>query len=247
MNFAAIGEEALELREAATADAEVTDLKPGEAVTVSSPYFRRHLRLVAYAGEARRVTIGGNHRRIGLSRASNKPIVVSDMSGKEIASIPLGDFGFCDLSFNAPTAGFYVLQLDLGGNAFAVDRTDVPLAADCSPWIYKKHPCPQGMIGSGGRLFMAVKAGRRAEFRIGGSRMNEKVSVAIASPDGRVVFENPALHRWAHYLSSAVESDGVWEMRFDAPTNGDFDDFSVMLAGVRPFLFFSQKKFWYSR
>jgi hypothetical protein len=39
----------------------------------------------------------------------------------------------------------------------------------------------------------------------------------------------------------------MWEMRFDAPTNGDFDDFSVMLAGVRPFLFFSQKKFWYSR
>ena len=247
MNFAAIGEEALELREAATADAEVTDLKPGEAVTVSSPYFRRHLRLVAYAGDARRVTIGGRHRRMGLSRTSNKPIVVSDMSGKEIASIPLGGFGFCDLSFNAPTAGFYVLQLDLGGNAFAVDRTDVPLAADCSPWIYKRHPCPQGMIASGGRFFVAVKAGNRAEFRIGGSRMNEKVSVAIASPDGRVVFENPALHRWAHYLSSAVESDGVWEMRFDAPTNGDFDDFSVMLAGVRPFLFFSQKKFWYSR
>lgn len=32
----------------------------------------------------------------------------------------------------------------------------------------------------------------------------------------------------------------------DAPSTGAFEDFSIAVAGVRPFLFFSPDKFWHS-
>ena len=247
MNFSAIGEEALAVRRVETADAEIVDMKPGSPVPVSSPCFRRHLRLVAYAGSARRIAIWGTHRRVGSALPAKKPVSVTDVSGREIASIPLDGFGVCDLSFDAPSAGFYILQLDLGGHAFAVDKTDAPLAADCSPWTYKKHQCPQGMIASEGSLFVPVKAGCRAEFRAGGSRMREKVSLTVSDPSGKVAFRNPAVHCWGHFLTQPRSADGVWRLEFAAPSNGDFDDFSVMLAGVQPLVFFSPEKFWHSR
>ena len=247
MNFSAIGEEALAVRRVETADAEIVDMKPGSPVSVSSPCFRRHLRLVAYAGSARRIAIWGNHRRVGSALPAKKPVSVTDVSGSEIASIPLDGFGVCDLSFDAPSAGFYILQLDLGGHAFAVDKTDTPLASDCSPWTYKKHPCPQGMIASEGSLFVPVKAGCRAEFRAGGSRMREKVALAVFDPSGKLAFCNPAVHCWEHFLAPPSGADGLWRLEFAAPSNGDFDDFSVMIAGVQPLVFFSPEKFWYSK
>ena len=182
-----------------------------------------------------------------MAPPAKKPVSVTDVSGREIASIPLDGFGVCDLSFDAPSAGFYILQLDLGGHAFAVGKTDAPLAADCSPWTYKKHPCPQGMIASEGSLFVPVKAGCRAEFRAGGSRMREKVALAVFDPSGTLAFGNSAVHCWEHFLTPPSAADGVWKMEFAAPSNGDFDDFSVMLAGVEPLLFFSPEKFWYSK
>ena len=248
MNFAALGEEALPIRAAKTTDAEVVDLKPGEAVPVSPLRFRRHLRLVAYADRARRVMIRGEHCRVGppSSRPAGKPVVVSDASGNVVATILLADFGSSDLSFNAPAAGFYSLEILLGGHSYAVRETDAPLAADCSLWRGGKHMQPQGMIDSTGTLFVPIKGGSRAEFRVGGYRKNERVALTIADPSGKTVFANPALLRWAHCLTPVVEADGVWKMAFGRPSSGDFDDFAVAVAGVRPFLFFSPEKFWYS-
>ena len=77
--------------------------------------------------------------------------------------------------------------------------------------------------------------------------MNESVSLAIADPSGKTVFENSAVCRWMHYLTTANETAGVWTMTFGEPSSGVFDDFSVALAGVRPFLFISPEKFWYSK
>ena len=249
MNFAAIGEETLPLRKAEIVDAEIVDLKPGDSVAGSPLQFRRHLRLVAYADRARRVKVHVRLHRIGSpsSRLPKQPVMVSDVTGKTVASIPFVDFGASDMSFDTPAAGFYVIQMNLDGHACSVARTDAPLAVDCSPWIYKKHACPQGMIASSGSLFIPVKAGKRAEFRVGGFRMNESVSLAIADPSGKTVFENPAVCRWMHYLTEANETAGVWKMTFGDPSSGVFDDFSVALSGVRPFLFISPEKFWYSK
>ena len=246
MNFAAIGEESLPILAAETVNVEVVDLNPGVVVSVSSLRFRRHLRLVAYADRARRVTIRGEHFRVGSSHPIGKPVTVADSSGKEITAISLADFGTADLSFDAPAAGFYSLEVLLGGNAFAVKETDAPLAADCSPWMDRKHLQPQGLIDSTGSLFMPLRTGARAEVRVAGSRPFERVAIAVADPADRILFENTAILCWTHFLTPVAEADGLWKVKFAAPSTGAFDDFSIAVAGVRPFLFLSPDKFWHS-
>ena len=246
MNFAALGEESLPIFAAETANAEVVDLNPGEVVSASPLRFRRHLRLVAYADRPRRITIRGEHFRVGSNHPIGKPVTVADSSGKEITTISLSDFGTSDLSFDASAAGFYTLEVLLGGNAFAVRETDAPLAADCSPWMDRKHLQPQGLIDSTGTLFMPLRTGARAEVRVAGSRPAERVALTVADPADRILFENTAILCWTHFLTPVAEADGLWKVKFAAPSTGAFDDFSIAVAGVRPFLFFSPDKFWHS-
>ena len=77
--------------------------------------------------------------------------------------------------------------------------------------------------------------------------MREKVALAVFDPSGKLAFCNPAVHCWEHFLTQPCCADGVWRLEFAAPSNGDFDDFSVMIAGVQPLVFFSPEKFWYSK
>ena len=263
MNFAALGEESLPILAAETANVEVVDLKPGEVVPVSSLRFRRHLRLVGYADRPRRITIRGEHIRVGppspsvtvgtrvprirghAGRVTLPDIVVSDASGRKIATVPLLDFGPSDLSFDAPAAGFYSLEVLLGGNAFAVKETDAPLAADCSPWMDRKHQQPQGLIDSTGTLFMPLRTGARAEVRVAGSRPAERVALTVADPADRILFEDTAILCWTHFLTPVAEADGLWKVKFAEPSTGAFEDFSIAVAGVRPFLFFSPEKYWF--
>lgn len=246
MNFAALGEESLPILAAETVNVEVVDLKPGVVVSVSPLRFRRHLRLVAYADRPRRITIRGEHFRVGSNHPIGKPVTVADSSGKEITTISLSDFGTADLSFDAPAAGLYSLEVLLGGNAFAVRETDAPLAADCSPWMDRKHLQPQGLIDSTGSLFMPLRTGVRAEVRVAGSRPAERVALTVADPADRILFENTAILCWTHCLTPAAEADGLWKVKFAAPSTGAFEDFSIAVAGVRPLLFLSSDKFWHS-
>ena len=246
MNFAAIDEESLPLVAPEVSSAEVVDRLPGEVVGVSSLCFRRHLRLVAYADRARRLKIRGKHVRIGPSseRPAGKDVVVSDVSGAVVATIPLAGFGPSEISFDAPSAGFYFIEILLGGHAFAVTGTDVPLAADVSPWRTGKSILPQGMIGGEGALFVPVAAGGRAEIRVSGSRPCEKVALWIEDPLGRMALKNTSILGWTHFLTPVADMDGLWKVTFGAPSSGSFDDFNVAIAGVNPFLFFSRDKFW---
>ena len=248
MNFVALGEGALPIFAAETANAEVVDLKPGVVVSVSSLRFRHHLRLVGYADRPRRITIRGEHIRVGppVRRPLKEPVVIADAFGKKIATVPLLDFGPSDLSFDAPAAGFYTLEIALGGHSYAMKETDAPLAADCSPWMDRKHLQPQGLIDSTGTLFMPLRTGARAEVRVAGSRPVERVALTVADPADRILFEDTAILCWAHCLTQPAEADGLWKVKFAAPSTGAFEDFSIAVAGVRPFLFFSPDKFWHS-
>ena len=248
MNFAALGEESLPILAAETVNVEVVDLNPGVVVSVSSLRFRRHLRLVGYADRPRRITIRGEHIRVGPSvrRPLKEPVVIADAFGKKIATVPLLDFGPSDLSFDAPAAGFYTLEIALGGHSYAMKETDAPLAADCSPWMDRKHLQPQGLIDSTGTLFMPLRTGARAEVRVAGSRPAERVALTVADPADRIFFENTAILCWTHFLTPVAEADGLWKVKFAAPSTGAFDDFSIAVAGVRPFLFLSPDKFWHS-
>ena len=248
MNFAAIGEETLPVLAADTAGAEVVDRCPGKVVSVSSPRFRHRMRLVAYADCARRVTICGVQSRVGppSRQPTRQPVKVCDAAGKVVATIPLVEFGPSDLSFDAPAMGFYSLEVLLGGHAYAVTATDAPLAVDGTPWSDRHQVRTLSPISSKGSLYVPVRAGDRAEFRVRGSQPNEMVAVTIVDPSGTVAFKNEAVLCWTHYLTPVATADGLWKMTIGKPCAGAFEDVGAMLAGVRPFLFLSPEKYWSS-
>jgi alpha-glucosidase len=247
-NFAAIGEKTLPVLLADAAGAEIVDSRPNAVVPCSPLRFRHRVRLVAYADRARRVTIHGEQFRVGspASRPTKLPVKVCDASGNVVSAIPLDAFGPSDISFDAPAAGFYSIEVQLGGHAYAVTETDAPLAADGSLWIRGGHSMALCMMSSEGSLYVPVKAGSRAEFRVRGSQPNEKVRLSIADASGNVVLDNDILC-WTHCLTPVAAADGVWTVSLGKPSKGDFEDFSMAVAGVRPFLFLSPKKFWYSQ
>jgi hypothetical protein len=91
-----------------------------------------------------------------------------------------------------------------------------------------------------------VRCAARAEVRVAGSRPAERVALTVADPADRILFESTAILCWTHCLTPVAEADGLWKVKFAAPSTGAFDDFSIAVAGVRPFLFFSPDKFWHS-
>ena len=246
VNFASLGQgETLPLLAADTAGAEVVDKTPGEFAAGTPLRIRHHARLVVYADRARKITVRGEQSIVARKRPPTKtPIKVTDAAGKEVATVPMPGCAPSELAFDAPAAGFYALELDLGPHAFVVQGADAPLAVDCSRWGAKESPL--NFISSGGTLYVPLKAGQRAEFRMCGSAPGEKVSVNIFDPDGKAVFSNSALLYWTRHQDMA-ERDGLWKWTFGRPSNMNFDDFSAEIAGARPLLFFSPEKYWYSK
>ena len=246
VNFASLGEgETLPLRTADTAGAAVVDKTPGAFAAGTPLRIRNHARLVVYADCARRVTVRGEQSIVAKKRPpSKKPVRVTDAAGKVIASMPMPGCGPSAIAFDAPAAGFYALELDLEPHAFVVQGADAPLAVDCTRWGAKESPL--NFISSGGTLYVPLKSGQRAEFRMAGSAPGEKVAVNIFDPEGQAVFSDSALLYWTRHQATA-QRDGLWKWTFGRPSNMHFEDFSAEIAGARPFLFPSPDKYWYSK
>ena len=246
VNFASLGQgETLPLLAADTAGAEVVDKTPGEFAAGTPLRIRHHARLVVYADRPRTITVRGEQSIVARKRPPTKtPVPVTDASGKKVATVPMPGCAPSELAFDAPAAGFYALELDLGPHAFVVLGADAPFAVDCSRYGEKESPL--NFIASGGTLYVPLKSGRRVEFRMKGSAPTEKVSVGIVDPDGKAVFADSALLYWTRHQASAAR-DGLWKWTFGRPSNMNFEDFSAEIAGARPFLFPSPDKYWHSK
>ena len=221
------------------------DKTPGAFAAGTPLRIRNHARLVVYADRARRVTVRGAQSIVAKKRPpSKKPVKITDAAGKVIASVPMPGCGPSAIAFDAPAAGFYALELDLEPHAFVVQGADAPLAVDCTRWGAKESPL--NFISSGGTLYVPLKSGQRAEFRMAGSAPGEKVAVNIFDPEGQAVFSDSALLYWTRHQATA-QRDGLWKWTFGRPSNMHFEDFSAEIAGARPFLFPSPDKYWYSK
>jgi len=228
-----------------TEGAQVVDNVPGQFVECSPLKMRGHVRLVAYADSARKVTLRGRRAQVGQKKRKFKAttVPVLDADGRAVAKLPMPGYSETDMSFQAPSAGFYSFNMDFGPDAFVVIGTDAPLAVDCT----RKGPkmTPPCFIWSSGNLYAPIKKGQTAEFRVRGSAPSEKVAFWLTDPDGKEIFRNDAILYWT-LCNVSPEKNGVWKLSFGKPSNLNFEDFSVEVAGLRPFLFFSSDKYWYS-
>jgi hypothetical protein len=228
-----------------TEGAQVVDNAPGQFAECSPLKMRGHVRFVAYADSARKVTVRGHRAQVGPKKRKFKAttVPVLDVEGHIVAKLSMPGYCETDMSFLAPSAGFYSFDMDFGPDAFVVIGTDAPLAVDCTREGPKMNPLC--VISSSGNLYAPVKKGQTAEFRVRGSAPCEKVAFRLTDPDGKNVFRNDAI-LYGTQCNASPAKNGVWKLTFGEPSNLNFEDFSVEVAGLRPFLFLSPDKYWYS-
>ena len=218
-----------------SAKAEVVDACPGEAVKALPNLLRNRSRLVFHADGIRPARFVLKRHAVIKRRHTDGPLTVSALDGMEIAKFRFGVDDFARIEFEAPLAGFYSISVPIGRQCFSVEETEVPIAIDVTR-------AAQSMFRHKGGLLIAARAGDRFDFFAGGSGV-EAVGVRVRDPDNVERFCEAAAMEPVRFRGEAVRQ-GLWTVRFEKPSAGVFDDFTVDLAGIPGFLFLSPQKYW---
>ena len=222
--------------------ASVKDEKPNESVALSPVRIRGKGRCVFYAK-------ADGHADIRLEqsicnkrlRVSEKPLIVKDMNGVEVARFSFDAEKEAIVSFRPSCDGFYVLEFDAGRQTVVFLSSNVPIALEMA----KR---PQAMYRGEGFFYFAPRKNCRFSFFVGGERL-EKVSAKVFSPSGEKVFDERNIGGWCRLQPKAKDVvAGLWRVEVLQPSEGAcFEDYFLDLSGIPSHMFFSPKKYWLPR
>jgi hypothetical protein len=222
------------------AKARVTDR--AEGVRKLSPLrLRRGGTYVFHAAAGREVVLAGMQTQVGKYEGGSKPLVVRAPSGKTVKKVALSAFKErVELRFVAAEGGFYVLEADVGANAFALLEANVPVALDATRRA-------AGLIGSTGSLYVPVPAGTAVfAFGVAGEGEAEAVKATVVNPAGNAVWSKDGITQMERFTAAAGQgaAGGMWELRIEKPSQGAFEDFLVEALGVPGYLFLNKDRYW---
>lgn len=196
-----------------------------------------------YAQAGSDVLLTGEQVQVGRYEPSAVPLVVAARDGTAIKKVAAGAFGeSITVSGSAPASGFYRLDVDAGANAFLLTAANVPVALAALDGAVK-------FIGSEGVLYLPVPQGTELfAVDVAGSGDREGVRCLISSPEKKSLWKHDAITELQRYTAErgAEELGGLWRIRLMKPeTEGlVFEDFSVDVLGVPPFLFLHPSRHW---
>lgn len=215
--------------------ARVVNPRPGEMLTLNPICFRNNVRYRFYAPGAGRVAFRGKVRHLGAKGFRNPMMTVKDVSDKVLAEIPIPDKDG-NFTFEAPTAGFYLLEIDLGNHAFTLLACSVPVAVDV-------FAVTQNVFGTGGILFFRVVKDQNFALVFCGADKNEGVRAVVKDPAGTVVWSGDDMHDWERCHLTAGTS-GLWQIVLEKPSRLILEDYRFRMLGVQPILFLSSERYW---
>jgi hypothetical protein len=202
---------------------------------------RRSGAYLFYAATGREVVLAGEQTQVGRYAAENKPLAVRSPSGKVVKKVPLPPFRErAEIRFTPDAAGFYMLEVDVGANAFALLEANVPVAFDTTRKAV-------GLIGSSGSLFAALPQGTGVfAFGVSGEGDGEAVKATVVDPTGQTVWTRDAVTQMERFTATGGEgaAGGLWQLRLERPAVGGFEDFHVELLGVPAHLFLDRDRYW---
>lgn len=221
------------------AHAEIRDAAPGAPVKLQPMRIRNRGTYIVYANAARTLRFSGHQCRVGRYAPSTKPILVTTLDGRQVAKIPLPDFDKADFSFDAPAAGFYLIQCDLAAVAFTLTSADAPVALNITDGS-------QNLIASAGAMWFFVPANTpKLAFFVSGECV-ERVRAKLNDPAGAVAWDQDNISNWNKCVRDKPAA-GFWKITLARPSEGCFEDSRYDLAGVPGFLFLSEEKTWLCR
>ncbi len=221
-----------------SAAAVVVDEAPGASVKLKPLMFRNVIRYSIYVEKARRVKLSGYQIKLGKYPVATKPIILCTPAGDEVATAPMPGEKSEPITFDVPSAGFYEMIVDVGRRAFALDATDVPIAADVT------NDWRDGLASiTSAWISVPPKNGAFALYA-SGSGGGELVGVRLSNPSGEVVWDDSEVEGWKAYISNSSPANGLWKLDIFRPSRGTFEDFKIDLAGVQGYFFLTSSKHW---
>jgi hypothetical protein len=222
------------------ATAKVTDR--AEGVQKLSPLrLRRGGAYVLYAAAGREVVLSGRMSKVGRYEANARPLVVRAPSGRVVKKAPVPAFREpVELRFAAAEPGFYVLEVDVGHNAFALESANVPVALDATKRAV-------GLIASAGSLFVPVPKDTGVfAFGVAGEGEGESVRASVFDPSGAAVWTKDGITQMERFTSGEGQgaAGGLWQLEVGKPGRGGFEDFRVEALGVPGYLFLCRERYW---
>lgn len=213
-----------------------------EGVQALSPLRLRHGgAYVFHAAAGRDVVLAGVLSQVGKYAAAAKPLAVRSPSGRTVKRIPLPAFRErVEIRFAAPEAGFYTLEVEVGGNAFTLTEANVPVALDATKRA-------ANLVASAGSLYVPVPKGTGLfAFGVAGEGEGEAVRATVLDPAGRAVWTRDGLTQMERFTADKGQGagGGLWQLRLEKPGRGGFEDFHVEVLGLPGYLFLSKDRYW---
>ena len=218
------------------AHAEIHDRTPGKAVPLQPMRVRHRGVYLVYADRARTLRFSGHQVRVGRYPAATKPIVVKTLDGRAHARIPLPGLQDTAFAFDAPAAGFYRMEADLGAVAFMLTSSDAPVAIDVTD-------AAQGLISSTGSMWINVPKGAPKFALYASGEGVERVHARLYSPQEVRVWDEDNVSGWTKAVVK-TPPPGLWRIEVGRPSDGAFEDARYDLSCIPGFLFLSSEKTW---
>lgn len=216
---------------------QVFDDTPGAPTRLSPLRVRGGATYIVYANAARTLHFKGRQMRVGRYKPGDKPIVVTDLQGKQRAKIRLPAFDETAFEFKAPAPGFYKMTVEVGSVAFLLSEADAPVAVDVTDHL-------QGFISSAGSFWLAVPPKTERFGLYVSGEGEERAHVTITDPQGICAWDHDNISGWERAIVSKFPPPGLWKVTTKKPSQGHFEDFHFDVAGIPGFLFLSPEKTW---
>ena len=218
--------------------AAVIDRAPGRGVPLSRFSMRGDVRYVFYAAKAGQASFKGRLAKIGKKPASGAEFEVRPLGGGDAVKvqIPSGKSAKA-FAVNLSSAGFYSMRARLGGHAFVLESSDVPVGIDVSERPAEIH-------SSVGDVWFAVRGGEPFNVMVSGAGCGERVGAELFDPSGAGVWREPSAIWWRGWRGRGATSAGLWKLRLARPEGGRMEDYRVDMTGASGVLFLTPEKHW---
>ena len=218
--------------------AAVIDRAPGRSVPLSRFSMRGDVRYVFYAAKAGQASFKGRLAKIGKKPATGAEFEVRPLGGGDAVKvqIPSGKSAKA-FAVNLSSAGFYSMRARLGGHAFVLESSDVPVGIDVSERPAEIH-------SSVGDVWFAVRGGEPFNVMVSGAGWGERVGAELFDPSGAGVWREPSAIWWRGWRGRGATSAGLWKLRLARPEDGRLEDYRVDMTGASGVLFLTPEKHW---
>ena len=214
------------------------DREPGKLLKLAPLRLRHTARYRFYVDRPGRAEFVGRSLQLGRAPLSDRPIVIKDAAGNVLASIPppksKADLPF---SFDAPAAGFYLIEVSSGNHAFHLVSSTAAVALEVVGG-------PQSVLSSEAKAFFRVTGNKALAIGVAGADNVERVHAIVRDPSGTVVWDKDRVLDWEVYRTPSDAAEGLWSVELKRPTNAPYEDVSLMILGGQPEFFLSAERGW---